>query len=215
MPITSQIGSSSQIKPGVCTSTTRPASPFTGQVIFETDTNKMLVWNTNAWVMPNSPAQDPPAMGLIASATLGSSGATISNCFTSTYSGYRVILHGITTAVAGGLYFQLQSGATPSITGYSAGGIYRLFAGSGGDTPSANAAYWVPLTASPIPCLSVTDIFNPAVATSTTMTNLASNYDAAYFLAGVHQVNTAYDGLKISAAQTITGGTVTVYGYRK
>jgi hypothetical protein len=49
MPITSQIGSSSLIKPGVCTSTTRPASPYEGQVIYETDTDKVLVWNGTAW----------------------------------------------------------------------------------------------------------------------------------------------------------------------
>ena len=54
MGISQQIGSSSQIKPGVCTSTTRPASPYQGQVIFETDTNKTLVWNGSAWVIPNS-----------------------------------------------------------------------------------------------------------------------------------------------------------------
>ena len=49
MGITQQIGASSLIQPGVCTSTTRPASPYTGQCIYETDTNKMLVWNGTAW----------------------------------------------------------------------------------------------------------------------------------------------------------------------
>ena len=33
----------------ICTSTTRPASPFTGQTIFETDTNRMKVWLGSAW----------------------------------------------------------------------------------------------------------------------------------------------------------------------
>jgi hypothetical protein len=33
----------------ICTSSTRPASPFTGQMIFETDTNKHRVWLGNAW----------------------------------------------------------------------------------------------------------------------------------------------------------------------
>ena len=49
MGITQQIGASSLIKPGVCTSSTRPASPYNGQTIFETDTNKTLVWNGTAW----------------------------------------------------------------------------------------------------------------------------------------------------------------------
>lgn len=34
----------------VCTSSTRPASPDTGTMIYETDTAKLLVWNGSAWV---------------------------------------------------------------------------------------------------------------------------------------------------------------------
>jgi hypothetical protein len=49
MGISQQIGASSLIKPGVCTSSTRPASPYEGQVIYETDTDKVLVWNGTAW----------------------------------------------------------------------------------------------------------------------------------------------------------------------
>ena len=37
------------LKPGVCTSSTRPASPYVGQTIFETDTNKMKVWLGSNW----------------------------------------------------------------------------------------------------------------------------------------------------------------------
>ena len=52
MPITSQIGSSSLIKPGVIDSAaTRPASPYEGQVIFQKDTDQLLVWNGTAWVV--------------------------------------------------------------------------------------------------------------------------------------------------------------------
>lgn len=50
MGITQQIGASSIIKPGVCTSTTRPAAPYDGQMIYETDTKISLVYNGSAWV---------------------------------------------------------------------------------------------------------------------------------------------------------------------
>lgn len=38
----------------VCTSTTRPSTPFEGQVIRETDTNKELTYSGSAWVQTNS-----------------------------------------------------------------------------------------------------------------------------------------------------------------
>ena len=49
MGISQQIGSSSLSKPGVCTSSTRPATPYEGQMIYETDTDKVLVYNGSAW----------------------------------------------------------------------------------------------------------------------------------------------------------------------
>jgi hypothetical protein len=49
MPLSSVVGAQSIIKPGVCTSSTRPASPYTGQMIYESDTNKLRLWNGSAW----------------------------------------------------------------------------------------------------------------------------------------------------------------------
>lgn len=56
MPLSSVTGAQSIIKTGVCTSTTRPAAPFEGQMIYETDTDTVLVYNGAAWVSmtPNS-----------------------------------------------------------------------------------------------------------------------------------------------------------------
>ena len=39
------------IKQGVCTSSTRPTNPFEGQVIYESDTNRTLVYDNAAWVV--------------------------------------------------------------------------------------------------------------------------------------------------------------------
>ena len=39
----------SGLRPGVCTSTTRPTTPFEGQMIYETDTDMVALWNGSAW----------------------------------------------------------------------------------------------------------------------------------------------------------------------
>ena len=43
------------LRPGVCTSSNRPASPFEGQMIYETDTDNVLVWNGTAWLYLSTP----------------------------------------------------------------------------------------------------------------------------------------------------------------
>ena len=49
MGISQQLAASRLIQPGVCTSSTRPASPYEGQCIYETDTDRMYVWDGSAW----------------------------------------------------------------------------------------------------------------------------------------------------------------------
>jgi hypothetical protein len=49
MPLSSVVGAQSIVKPGVCTSSTRPASPYEGQMVYETDTDMIAVWNGSAW----------------------------------------------------------------------------------------------------------------------------------------------------------------------
>ena len=37
------------LRPGVCTSSTRPTAPYEGQVIYTTDLDTMEIWNGTAW----------------------------------------------------------------------------------------------------------------------------------------------------------------------
>jgi hypothetical protein len=48
MGISSALGTGS-LTPGVCTSATRPASPFEGQMIYTTDLDTLEIWNGSAW----------------------------------------------------------------------------------------------------------------------------------------------------------------------
>lgn len=49
MGLSSQLAPSAIAKPGVCTSTTKPASPYEGQVIYTTDLDTLEIWNGAAW----------------------------------------------------------------------------------------------------------------------------------------------------------------------
>jgi hypothetical protein len=51
---------SNGLRSGVCTSTTRPATPYEGQMIYETDTDKMLVWTGSAWLYTTPPQTTEP-----------------------------------------------------------------------------------------------------------------------------------------------------------
>ena len=53
MPISSTIGTTAITRTGVCTSTTRPSSPFVGQTIYESDTNRMMAYTGAGWAAIN------------------------------------------------------------------------------------------------------------------------------------------------------------------
>lgn len=62
MSLSSVTGASSILQPGVCTSTTRPASPYDGQVIYETDTDKVAVYDSSSWVYKTGTSHVAPAL---------------------------------------------------------------------------------------------------------------------------------------------------------
>jgi len=84
---------SAGLKPGVCTSTTRPSNPFEGQMIYETDTDKVLIYNGTAWVIPNSSTTNPTGLEFVSSTTIAALSTTtsVSNCFSADYLNYRVL----------------------------------------------------------------------------------------------------------------------------
>jgi len=72
MGISNTIPPSRLIQPGVCTSSTRPTSPFEGQMIYETDTDLLRIWNGSAW---KTLAAAAPAQGTILQVVHGSTGS--------------------------------------------------------------------------------------------------------------------------------------------
>ena len=82
MGISSQLAAARLIQPGVCTSSTRPASPYEGQVIYETDTDKVLVYNGSAWYPNWNTAWGQVAAVTNSSSTSVTIGGTATTCLT-------------------------------------------------------------------------------------------------------------------------------------
>jgi len=122
MGLSNYLPSSRLIQPGVCTSTTRPASPFEGQVIYETDTDKMLVYNGSAWLYVSTPQATEP--GAWTTYTPTNSGITLGNgTQTARYTkigktvfvSYRLVL-GSTSSLSGSVTVGLPSTCNSAAT---------------------------------------------------------------------------------------------------
>ena len=180
----------------------------TGEVLTASDTNTYLA---NAGLV------------YVTSTTIGSavSSVTVSNCFSSTYDNYRIVYMGGSASAAGNLVFQF---GPSSVSGYNTSYYqivyYSLYNGTSNNNVagSNNAATWPYIGYHDTDSVRfAADISNP------NLTEWASIYNCPYlapastgFAVGTHQSNGAFTDFTLSPASgTITGGTITVYGYRK
>lgn len=122
MPLSSVLGAQSLVRPGVCTSSTRPASPFEGQVIYETDTDLVQVYNGSGW----------KTLGRMVASTNGSVLQVVSTTKTDTYS------H------TGGLTFSNVTGLSASITPTSTSS--KVFVTASVNVSGNNGATWFKIT---------------------------------------------------------------------
>jgi hypothetical protein len=112
------------LKPGVCTSSNRPANPFDGMVIYETDTDKIAVYDVNAWVYktgttaPTAPTA--PGLAFISTTTITSqTSVAFDNLFTSTYDNYLVMFDNFAGSTSADLRLQFRyAGPTTQAASY-------------------------------------------------------------------------------------------------
>lgn len=133
MPISSNLGYSSIARPGVCTSGTRPASPYQGQVIYETDTGRTLVWNATAWAYLSTGTANPVGTEYVSGGTFTNQPYFEVTGFSTLYNWYEINFAGVrtggvaaSTAVLGCLY----NGATARNSAYYGGNGYMRFDGT-------------------------------------------------------------------------------------
>lgn len=116
MAISGVTGAQSIVKPGVCTSSTRPASPYDGQVIYETDTDRAMVWNNAAWVVLSTNRPNSGGLDFISSTTITSqTSVAFDNVFTSTYDNYLIHFDNFGGSVAADLRFQFRTAGPTTI----------------------------------------------------------------------------------------------------
>ena len=208
-------------RPGVCTSSTRPTAPYEGQVIYETDTDLSYVWGGAAWQqVSGGTAVGNSGLVYITSATVGSGSASVSvsNCFTSTYDNYKIIWTGGVSVGAEALSLNLlPTSVTGWNTSYYQHIAYNTYSAGVVGLYSNNAAKWTYV--GEITTANKTNInfelFAPNLAQYTALSNNYHGGGGAGSGAGLHQIASAFTGFTISGASNFSGGTITVYGYRK
>jgi hypothetical protein len=177
----------------------------TGEVLTAADTNTYLA---------NS------GLVYVTKATVGTgvSSVTVTNAFNSTYDNYKIVMSSGVGSTAQSMAFQF---GPSSVTGYNTNYNYVLdirtyAAGASTIINSATDTQWTYVGESGANINQIDiDVLTP---------NLAkwSIYNGGYIgtnnsgtTAGIHKNAFAYSDFKISVAGTLTGGEITVYGYRK
>lgn len=203
------------LKPGVVDNTAaRPSTPFEGQMIFQKDTDQLLIWNGTAWVIPNQTTQNPQGLELIKSQTIGTavSSVVVSDVFSSTYNHYLIKASGGVASTV--INFNIQLGSTTS--GYK----YQLLFGGWNNTASAEGS----TAASSFRYCgggdttgfdSHAEIMSPFESKYTRGLSSETATGDGGFSIHVLPTSTSFTGFTfIPTSGTITGGTIRVYGYR-
>lgn len=219
MGITQQSAAARLIQPGVIANASeRPASPYEGQCIFQKDTDQLLVWNGTAWVIPNAPAQNPTGLELIKTQTIGTGVTSIpvSDAFSSIYDTYRIIIEIQDSNSNAQVTFSLDGISTST---YYTGGSFGSWgiSGQSGYGPAAGTNWQLTANdATSVGSRIILDLTNPNIARRKYgNSNGQSGNGHATFNLYSTSTSTATAFTVAKGGNTMTGGSIAVYGYRK
>lgn len=122
------------LKPGVCTSSNRPANPYDGMMIYETDTDSLKIWNGSAWTgvtkmrkvaaFTSSGTWTVPAGVTYAIANMIGGGSGTGSGGTNAGSG------GTSSVAFASGTVSASGGISPGRTGFLGGGAFNVAAGA-------------------------------------------------------------------------------------
>jgi hypothetical protein len=167
-------------------------------------------------------AADMNSVGLwlVKSQTIGAgvSSVIVSDCFTTDYENYKIVISGGTQSSANGLLtMQLRTGGTTSTTLYFNTFIYSPFTGGvlTANTNGGTSWAYVASALGNVGWSCSIDVLQPRLASYTTILGSNARGDLGGTVQGYHGVSTAYESAVFTVgAGTMSGGTIKVYGYR-
>ena len=165
-------------------------------------------------------ASDMNAVGLwlVKSQTIGSGVGTVvvPNAFNSTYDAYRIVVTGGTGTTAGNSLAVQLTGAT---TGYYAAIIFTYYTPAGVTVATVNngSSWEFAGSYGTDGIVLACDIINPYAAAPTFLAGATYANHLAGGVQGKQTSNTSFTGFTLitQGGGTLTGGTITVYGYRR
>ena len=163
---------------------------------------------------------DAVGLWLVKSQTIGTgvSSVTVTDAFSADYDNYRIIVSGGASNTALALGLQLGTSLTGS--GYYSGVVGTNYTGgTSSGTDNNNTTWTIAGSAMPDGLALDVDLFGPFL-TQKTGVSFNSRVDyrtngAGTMGNGFHNSATSYTGFALIVSGTMTGGTITVYGYRK
>lgn len=211
---------STGLRPGVCTSTTRPTAPYEGQTIYETDTDLTYIWGGSAWQqVSGGTAVGNSGLVFVKSQTIGSGVAsvTVTNAFSSTYDNYLIQVSGGSNSTNSVLTLRMDSVSS----GYYFQYIYTVFGSNTVNADSSTTANgWIYAGSASTSGLAMSaTVLSPNLAKMTRYFSGSNGEGVSYLGNSVGLLNntTQYTGFTITntGGGSMTDGTINVYGYRK
>lgn len=189
-----------------------------GQTCYIEATSSYQTYNGSSWVTFGA-----GGFTFIAASGAQSAVANIAfnNCFSATYSNYKIIVENLSQSVGANSQFRLRVGGVDTVgTGYYTE-RYEVNAGGITGVDIGGVGYWSPSfigSTADGSCMSI-DIYRPFAAASTAANYQSTRTDSTTNIYGIggsmfHNGATSFDGFNIvPASGTVTCTNIRVYGY--